>query len=209
MTDLKPLLDIAASAPRPAADPAADLARARVKARTRAGRRLRLGSLGLALATVSVVGVAQVVDRHDQPLRPAGDAVSTAEVRLVAQRLDATPYTFDLTPRGWRVQAQSAYAVTIVPDDGSTSADPDDFRGKLVILFDQNPAVGARLVAEGRDFWLTSDSAYTTISTRTRGDEPPGMVRVQYPDDAGWTRTTMLRFLGSVHVGTGALPGLG
>jgi hypothetical protein len=26
--------------------------------------------------------------------------------------------------------------VTIVPDDGSTSSSPDDFEGKLVIMFD-------------------------------------------------------------------------
>ncbi len=130
-------------------------------------------------------------------------------MQLVAATFDADPYTFDLTPAGWHVQSQNAFAVTIAPDDGSTSDSPDVFIGKLVILFDQNPLSGTSVDVDGRRFWLHSDSDYTTISTATRPDEPPGAVRIQYPDDAGWTRESMLAFLGSVHVGPGALPGLG
>jgi hypothetical protein len=69
---------------------------------------------------------------------------------------------------------------------------------------------GARVLTEDRVFWIRAgDSGYTTVATRTRADEPPGVVRVQYPDEAGWSNDTMLAFLGSVHVGPGALPGQG
>lgn len=64
----------------------------------------------------------------------------TEPITLVAMPLDAAPYTFDLTPQGWSVQAQKPTAVTIAPDDDSTSSDPDDFEGKLVITFDDNPS---------------------------------------------------------------------
>ncbi len=32
---------------------------------------------------------------------------------------------------------------------------------------------------------------------------------IQFPDDTGWTRDTMLTFLASVHVGPGAQQGVG
>ena len=137
------------------------------------------------------------------------DSIEGAGVRLVAGTLDADPYTFGLVPEGWSVQGQNPYTVTIAPDDGSTSEHPDDFRGKLVIMFDQNPPDGARVTRDGRHFWLRDGSDYVTVATLTRGDEPPGVVRVQYPVDAGWSESTMLAFLGSVRVGPGALPGQG
>lgn len=213
MNDVKHLLDVAATAPRPVADPADDLRRARAKARARTGRRLRLASATLALGAVAALGLDQVTAPTD-PTGPAGPGVSAgpaagADVRLVAGELDADPYTFALVPQGWSVQGQNAYGVTIAPDDGTTSASPDVFVGKLVILFDQNPPDGTLVIDDGRDFWIRDSSDYVTVATLTRGDEPPGVVRVQYPVDAGWTQATMLDFLGSVHVGPGALPGQG
>jgi hypothetical protein len=216
MNDLKHLLDVAATAPRATADPADDLRRARTRARARTGRRLRVGSATLALGAVVALGLGQVTAPTEPggPAGPAGpeasaESATSADVRLVAGELDADPYTFDLVPQGWSVQGQNAYGVTIAPDDGSTSASPDNFVGKLVILFDQNPPDGTPVTDDGRGFWVREGSDYVTVATLTRGDEPPGVVRVQYPVDAGWTRTTMVEFLGSVHVGPGALPGQG
>ena len=206
MTDLKRLLEPAAETTRAPVDPMVDLARAQRAARARHARRFRLGAVTVAVLTVAAIGLGGV-GGADRPDRPAPEAAS--EVRLVSATFDADPYTFDLTPTGWHVQSQNAFAVTIAPDDGSTSDDPDVFIGKLVIMFDQNPLSGTVVDLDGRRFWVHGDSEYTTISTATRPDEPPGAVRIQYPDDAGWTRASMLAFLGSVHVGPGALPGLG
>ena len=98
---------------------------------------------------------------------------------------------------------------TIVPDDGSTSSDPNVFVGKLVIMFDANPPDGRVVDHDGRRFWVSGDSGYTTLATRTEGDEPDGVVRIQYPTGAGWDESSMVDFLGSVHVGPGARQGLG
>ncbi len=77
-------------------------------------------------------------------------------------------------------------------------------------MFDGNPPSGAKVVHDGRTFWVGYDGDGTgTISTRTRRGEPAGIVLIQYPLDAGWTRETMLQFLAGVHVGPDALPGLG
>jgi len=201
--DLRRALASVADAERPDADPAADLDRARGAARRRTRRRFRAGLGGLAAATVLAVGVTVVMD--DDPPPP----VATAGVELVAEPFAATPYTFDLTPRGWSVQAQQPTAVTIAPDDGSTSEEPDDFRGKLVILFDANPPDGRIVDQDGRRFWVSGDSGYTTLATRTTPGEPSGVVRIQYPKGAGWDEASMVDFLASVHVGPGARHGLG
>ena len=47
------------------------------------------------------------------------------------------------------------------------------------------------------------------MATPTLPGEPEGVVRIQFPDSAGWTRDTMLQFLGSVHVGETAVHGVG
>ncbi|MFC7495815.1 MULTISPECIES: hypothetical protein [unclassified Nocardioides] len=203
--DLKGVLRSVADVDRPAADPADDLARARSAARARSRRRFRVGLTGVTAGVVLAVGVTLVVDRTGpQPAPP-----SAAGVELVAEPFEATPYTFDLTPQGWSVQGQRASAVTIAPDDGSTSSHPDDFRGKLVILFDANPTHGRLLERDGREFWIDGDSGHTTVATHTREGEPPGVVRIQYPTDAGWDLDAMVAFLASVHVGPGARHGLG
>ena len=204
--DLTRALTVAADAVRVAADPAADLARGRAAASARSRRRFRvaLGSLGV----VAVLAVGSVTLMEDPPANQS--ATPDLGVRLVAETMDATPYTFDLTPQGWSVQGQRPSAVTIAPDDGSTSEHPDDFRGKLVILFDANPvALGAPVERSGRTFWVRDSDEYTTVSTETQPGEPDGVVRIQYPRDAGWDDETMVRFLASVHVGPLAQHGLG
>jgi hypothetical protein len=189
-------------------DPHDDLARARAALRARSRRRFRTGLGALALVVVAGVGVAGVLDRATQP-EDTTPSVTAGSIELLATTLHARPYSFDLTPQGWSVQAQSPYAVTIAPDDGSTSPDPDDFVGKLVITFDHN-AMGGQLVAPGRrPVRLHGDSGYTTLSMRTSPGEPTGVVRIQYPDNSGWDRSAMVRFLRSVHVGDGAKASLG
>lgn len=199
--DLKRALHTVAGADRPAADPAADLARARTAARARSRRRFRLALSGVTAAVVLAVGAAVALDQR-QDEQPSG-------VQLVAEPFEATPYTFDLTPEGWSVQAQQPTAVTIVPDDGSTSDEPNDFRGKLVILFDTNPPAGPDLEHDGRRYWVSKSPGYYTVATRSRAGEPAGVVRIQYPSGTGWDLDAMLEFLASVHVGPGARHGVG
>lgn len=206
--NLKDLLGLAAGREPDSVDVRADLDRARAARRARSIRRLRVGTAGLAVAAIAAVGVTQVVTGVDRP-ETSSAVEAVADVRLVSEQFDATPYTFDLTPKGWHLQSQTAFAVTIAPDDGSTSEEPDDFQGKLVILFDENPLTGEMVLDQGREFWIDGNSGYSSIAVRTRGDEPRGIVRVQYPNGSGWTRATMLRFLGSVHVGEGAQLGHG
>lgn len=204
--DIKDVLGLAAETDCPVPTPTDDLARAQGAARARTRRRFRAGLAGLAVASVLGVGAATVLDDADQQT----SQVSPGGVELVAQQLDAAPYTFDLTPRGWSVQGQRPQAVTIAPDDGSTSKEPDDFVGKLVIMFDANPPSGDAVELDGRTFWVSDSGAgYTTMATRTRGDEPAGVVRIQYPRDAGWDEDSMLAFLASVHVGDSARLGVG
>lgn len=207
--DLKHALATVVDHESSTADPAADLARARAAAGARFRRRFRLGLSGLAAA--AVLGVASVTVLDGPPPSDPGTSTEadTAGVRLVAERFDATPYTFDLTPDGWSVQGQRPQSVTIAPDDGSTSDHPDDFRGKLVIMFDSNAPDGRQVELDGRQFWVRDSSDYTTVATRTVEGEPGGVVRIQYPADTGWDIDAMLEFLGSVHVGPMAQHGFG
>jgi hypothetical protein len=191
-----------------APDPYLDLQRARTARRDRSRRRVRTGLGALALVMVAGVGVAGVLDRAGRPDASTPSA-SAGPIELLAKTLHAKPYSFDLTPTGWSVQAQSPYAVTIVPDDGSTSDDPYVFIGKLVITFDQNRPSGQPVAGSGPRVWVRVDSAYTTMSMRSSAGARVGVVQIQYPDDAGWDRPTMVRFLRSVHVGAGARPSLG
>jgi hypothetical protein len=210
MNDLRNTLDLVAGDVPGATDPVADLARARTALTRRTRRRYSVGLAALVLGGVGGVGVGIVRSGDDtDPGRRVADATTTGGVTLVAKTFDAAPYTFGLTPQGWSVQAQTPTAVTIVPDDGSVSTDENDFRGKLVIMFDGNALDGRRVERDGRSFWIGGDSGYTTISTPTLAGEPEGVVRIQFPDDAGWDESSMLAFLGSVHVGEGAVQGVG
>lgn len=213
--DLKRALALAASTERSSPDPADDLARARTARTARTRQRVRVGLSGLAVVAVVGVGASVAVSGREAPAGPsAGNGATSSPqtpegVQLVAATFDAPPYTFDLTPQGWSVQGQNAFGVTIAPEDGSTTDMPDDFEGKLVIMFDARPPGGRAVDLDGRTFWITGDSGYTTISTRTAAGEPEGAVRIQYPDDTGWTEDTMLAFTASVHVGDDARYGGG
>jgi hypothetical protein len=210
MNDLNTLLERAAGPASAAVDAHADLTRGhRALSRTRR-RRSALGLVGVAAAGVAGVGIvrfagddgpSQAVERHGAHGRQAG-------ISFLAQPLEAGPYTFDSTPQGWEVQGSSPSAVTIAPV-GAADQDPDSFVGKLVILFDGNPLSGEQVTRDGRTFWIHGDSGYTTISTPTLPGEPAGNVLIQFPDDTGWTRDTMVQFLAGVHVGAGAQLGVG
>ncbi|WP_307828103.1 SigE family RNA polymerase sigma factor [Nocardioides sp. SYSU D00038] len=213
MTDLHRTLDLAAGTggDAPAAD--ADLARARQALVHRRRRRYTGGLAALALVAVGSVGVTVAVS-NDDPAGPAATPPTTPPaadpgVRLVAESFDAAPYTFGLTPEGWSVQASNDFGVVIAPDDGSVDDNPDSFLGKLVVMFDANPLGDGRVEHDGRTFSIRGDSDHTTISTRTLPGEPEGVVRIQYPDSAGWSEESMLDFLGSVHVGEGARQSVG
>jgi len=205
--DLRHLLDIAAG-PAATGDPEADLARGRAARQRQVRRRLQVGTGAMALLAIAGVGVGLAVTSEDGPSSPRISARSGA-VQLVDAPFDATPYTFDLTPKGWSVQGQDANHVTIAPDHGSTSDDPGDFVGKLVIMYDENEPDGVRVRDLGRTFWIRYGEGYLTIATLTRPGEPTGEVLIQYPYRAGWTRESMVRFLASVHVGAAARPGHG
>lgn len=204
-TRAKRALERSLPATSPTSDPVEDLVRARSARQARARRRFSVGLGALVLVVVAGVGVAGVLDRPG----PTAPAAHSGHIQLVATTLHAAPYSFDLAPKGWSVQGESPYAVTIAPDDGSTSTNPDVFVGKLVITFDRNAPAGHYLRGDVRRVWVHVDSGYTTASMRTTGDEPRGVVHIQYPDDTGWQLVTMVRFLESVHVGPGARPGLG
>ncbi|RNL60553.1 hypothetical protein EFK50_19745 [Nocardioides marmoriginsengisoli] len=198
--DLKRALGLAATGDRAMPAAGEDLARAREALRARTRRRYRTGLGGLVLAAAVGFGTVGVLaDRPD----------TSDRVQLVAERFVAAPYTFDLTPKGWSVQAQNPYAVTIVPDDGSISTHPDDFVGKLVITFDENPLSGHSVEHDGRRIWISTSDDYTSMATRTRTGEPSGIVRIQYPQDTHWNEAAMLDFLASVHVGPAARHGHG
>jgi hypothetical protein len=194
-----------------------DLARARDAVRARTRRRVRRGLGALAVVLVAGVGVAGALDRstpdrtagHDPGSHSTANTNGDTPITLLATRFHARPYSFGLTPKGWSVQARTPYLVTIVPDAGSTSPDPDVFVGKLVITFDHNRLGEPRVRGGHRWVAYHVDAGYTTMSMRTTSGEPTGVVRIQYPDDAGWDHSTMERFLLSIHVGPGVRPSLG
>jgi len=211
MNDLNTLLDRAAGSVTAPVDARADLTRGhRALSRTRR-RRSAMGLLGVAAAGVAGVGIVrhegandgppQAVERHGADGRQVG-------ISFLAQPLKAGPYTFDDTPEGWEVQGVTPSSVTIAPV-GAANQDPSWFVGKLVIMLDANPLTGEQVVQGGRTFWIHGSSGYTMIATPTLAGEPAGNVMIQFPDDTGWTRETMLQFLAGVHVGDEAQPSVG
>jgi hypothetical protein len=210
MNDLNDLLERAAGPATAPLDAHADLTRGhRALSRTRR-RRSAVGLVGVAAAGVVGVGISRVADPSSDL---AADHSPTHQkitgISFLAQPFEAGPYTFDQTPIGWEVQGAYPQGVTIAPV-GFPDQEPLSFPGKLVIMFDGNPPSGEKIDHDGRTFWVSNGSdGVATISTRTRHDEPNGMVLIQYPTDAGWTRDTMLQFLAGVHVGPDAQQGLG
>ncbi len=213
MNDLNDLLDRAAGPATTAVDAHADLTRGhRALSRTRR-RRSAVGLVGVAAAGVVGVGISRVTEPSNGPSNDvAADHSPThtksTGISFLAQPFEAGPYTFDQTPVGWEVQGSYPQGVTIAPV-GFPDQEPSSFVGKLVILFDGNPLSGEQVQWDGRTYWVRGDSGYTTIATPTQPGEPAGNVMVQFPDDTGWTRDTMLTFLASVHVGPDAQQGVG
>jgi hypothetical protein len=209
MNDVNTLLERAAGPAVVPVDAHADLTRGhRALSRTRR-RRSAIGLAGVAAAGIAGVGVSRVVAPDDGPSR-ATESHRGGGVSLLAQPFVAGPYTFDSTPEGWEVQGSYPQGVTIAPV-GFPDQQPLSFVGKLVIMFDGEPPFGDPVELDGRTFWVSDDGGggATAISTRTRAGEPTGMVRIQYPADAGWTRATMLLFLAGVHVGQDAQQAVG
>jgi hypothetical protein len=209
MNDLNVLLDRAAGPATAPVDAHADLARGhRALSRTRR-RRSALGLLGVAATAFVGAGVARVAAPDTQDTMATETTHGAAGISLLSQPFAAGPYSFDATPQGWEVQGGTDDEVTIAPV-GFPDQEPLSFVGKLVIMFDGNPPSGDKVDVAGRTFWVSdSDGGYTTISSRTRENEPAGMIHIQYPSGSGWTRATMLEFLAGVHVGAGAEHGLG
>jgi hypothetical protein len=209
MNDLNDLLDRAAGPSSAPVDAHADLTRGhRALARTRR-RRAAGGLLGVAAAGVVGVGAVRLAQPDTgKPQQAVETKTRDGGISFLAQPFEAGPYTFDQTPVGWEVQGAYPQGVTIAPV-GFADQEPSSFVGKLVIMFDGNPLSGEQVQRDGRTFWIRGDSGYTTIATPTLPGEPTGNVLVQFPDDTGWTRDTMLTFLASVHVGQGAQQGVG
>ena len=209
MNDLNVLLDRAAGPSSAPVDAHADVTRGhRALARTRR-RRAAGGLLGVAAAGVVGVGAVRLAQPDSsQPQTAVESKTRVGGISFLAQPFEAGPYTFDQTPVGWEVQGAYPQGVTIAPV-GFPDQEPGSFVGKLVILFDGNPLSGEQVQRGDRTFWVRSNSGYTTIATPTLPGEPTGNVLIQFPDDTGWTRDTMLTFLASVHVGQGAEQGVG
>jgi hypothetical protein len=209
MTDLTELLDRASvleATPMPITD---DLARAHAALHRQRRRRglVTVGSLAVVGVLAGVAGP-PLLDRG-----PEGGGTTTvteprSNVQLVAANVSSGPYTFGKLPTGWEVQGQFPQGVTIaiVGDDDQ---EPLSFRGKLVIMYDQNAPSGDRTEVNGREFFSNTDSDHDTVAVRTRAGEPDGVVSVQYPDSAGWSVETMIEFLDAVLVGQAAQPGVG
>jgi hypothetical protein len=211
MNDLNTLLDRAAGPATAPVDAHADLTRGhRALARTRR-RRAATGLLGVAAAGVVGVGIVRFTDPEGDVAAdntPTRHQETSGGISFLAQPFEAGPYTFDQTPVGWEVQGAYPQGVTIAPV-GFPDQEPASFVGKLVIMFDGNPLSGEEVQRDGRTYWVRGDSGHTTIATPTLPGEPTGNVLIQFPDDTGWTRDSMLTFLASVHVGPGAQQGVG
>ncbi|WP_109509874.1 hypothetical protein [Nocardioides speluncae] len=194
-------------------DARADLARGRRALARIRRRRVAGGVLGLAVAGVIGTTAVREYAGDDTPTaRQEQQSSSGVEaVRLVSQPLDAGSYRFGKVPDGWSVQGENAFRVTIAKD-GDPDTHPDSFIGKLVIMLDSNAPAGDEVTHHnGREFWVNSDGGgdHTSISTLTRDGEPAGTILVQFPNDAGWAKLTMLEFLDSVEVLEGAQPSVG
>jgi hypothetical protein len=201
VNDLATLLDLAAGpADAHPGNPQHDLRRGhRALQRTRV-RRSAAGLVGVAAAGVLGVGLV----RH-------GDERTGVPVAVDVQQhdpIETTGFVLTSLPVGWRVSGETPDSVTL-SGPGTPSSGADVFTGKITVLYDENAASGTRFQVGARDFWVGGDSGYTTVSAFTRTGEPRGMVRVQYPDDAGWTREQAADFLSGVRVLDAARPGVG
>lgn len=219
MTDLNELLAKASEGDdSTSASVDADLARARAAYDGR--RRLRATWItgAATFGVVAVVGASILVGNagsDDVAVEPPAtqksttDRGSSGDLRLVSSDAEAGPYSFGQVPDGWDFEAEGPFSVTFTPPGGGVNNSPDNFVGKLVVMYDQNRFGGDVQESGGREYTVGGDSGYSTISTPTLPGQPDGVVRVQYPDSAGWSDDTLREFLFSVTVNEGARPGVG
>lgn len=233
MNDLNTLLDRAAGPAGAPVDTGADLTRGhRALSRTRRRR----GAAGLAgVAAVGVLGVALTSGSRDSdgtsriadqtgpgptaappttppPTTPPTEAPTppptTAPTSEPAAPVtgSAAPSFFEVppAPAGFELQGNSPYGVTFARP-GSTTV-PEDFEGKIVLMFEANSPTGKKQVVAGRSFWVAEETGggYARVSVRTGPGEPQGVLALQFPS-AAWSSAEAVAFLGEVRVRDGAV----
>ena len=238
MSDLTHLLERAAGPEGSPADATTDLTRGRrALARTRVRRATTglagvaaVGVLGVALSRGGDDGAAPIAT--DPSVAPTVVATPTAEgspgateAPTQAPTVASSPtvaadpsapvtgpaaptfYSVPATPDGWVVQGSSPYGVTWARPGDTTV--PEDFEGKLVLMFSTNRRYGEQQLVDGRPFWvLDNGDGYTRITVKTRADEPKGNLELQYPT-AQWTPEQAIAFLSGVRALDGAEPAVG
>lgn len=97
---------------------------------------------------------------------------------------DPTWFGVPPAPEGWVLQGNSPYGVTWARPGDTTV--PEDFEGKVVLMFEANPPSGTPQDVDGRRVWVDRGTGgeYTTVAVRTRADEPRGLLVLQFPDPA-------------------------
>jgi hypothetical protein len=238
MNDLNTLLERAAGPTTAPVDSHADLARGRrALSRTRR-RRGAIGLAGVAAAGVAGVGITRLETDHgpsggteaaDHSAGPsqhptalpshATDDRTVAPIVLLAQPTDVGAFSFDQVPEGWEAQeappgddpgVSAALGKNLVTFATADFPDkyPENFLGKLVIMFNKTGTFGEQRQVHGRTFWINTHGGgpYTQLYVHTRAGEPPGVLDVQYPDNTGWTQDDMIAFLDGIHLGPDATP---
>ncbi|QIG41969.1 hypothetical protein G5V58_03515 [Nocardioides anomalus] len=233
MNDLNTLLDRAAGPARATVDAHPDLTRGhRALARTRR-RRGAVGLAGVAAAGAFGVALTRGGGGGDTPVGVADDpttvpspstATSTPPTAPPTAPPPTTPpptsptvdpsapvtgsaaprfFALPPAPAGFELQGNSPSSVTIAPV-GDRSV-PEDFEGKIVLMFDTHRPAGHRQVVDGRTFWVAADTGggYARVSTRSREGDPAGVLALQFPVRA-WTTDDALAFLSGVRALDGA-----
>jgi hypothetical protein len=235
MNDLNTLLERAAGPATAPVDAHADLGRGRAAVSRTRRRRTAVGLVGLAAAGVVGVGAQQYAGRHDLavdatqhrgPSSPTGDpshATATdtgkdAQIVLLARPTAVGAFSFDQVPEGWEPQdappgdpgVSAALGTNLVTfaTAGFPDKYPENFLGKLVVMFNRSGTFGEKREVDGRTFWINTSGGgpYTQLYVHTRAGEPEGVLNVQYPDHTGWTQDAMIAFLDGIHLGPGASP---
>jgi hypothetical protein len=214
MNHLNDLLERAAGPAGATVDARHDLSRGhRALARTRV-RRSAAGLVGVAAAGVIGVGLTQRGGDEGTQVAtdptPTGTATATPTPTPTpppTQDPVPSPYELPELPAGWTASAYNEFATTFAPPGATVNDEPGDFEGTIVLLYDKEPTFGKKRVVDGRAYFTRGDSGYTTISTRTRPDEPQGTLRLQFPDTVDVQ--SALAFLSGVRVLDGAQPAVG
>lgn len=217
MTDLKHLLDGAVDTGPADPIPATlegDLARGRRalrrrRARLAAGSLTATGAVGALVLAVSLTGggVPQTLEPGGRPgavaSRPTAPTAQTAQTAQTAG-LRLSPqgkagFILGATPPGWVLLDANPW-VAVLAREGAGAADPNDFRGKIVVQLDRGPVSGRSVQHGGRTFQVGEPTDGVMVSVATRSAEPEGFVVVQVPTDSGLTQAQVLDVAGQVRV---------